>query len=434
MGLGITMFATLSGCALEADDPQWDNADEIVGEAAQALTTSQLTTNMGAMTGPTNGKKMVYGANAFHAVLNYPTAAGSTVTYERSADGVNWYGSYSVSAENAVNPAVAVTSTGVVGVVYIKNASNGIGEVWFRRRNPTGSGYWEPAILVAGDGSAQGGRTPAIVAVGNHMHIVWERNNEIRYVSLNVSSYASTAVTSAMVNGTTSAIRSLPTIMAGPGLNNSQNVRVAWYELRPPVNGIRTTYVMAADQTPSGALQTPTIVSSFDTTATFTAVSLAADADPTTGDAYILGSYIANSAKTTRIWRNNMPSGSTAHMMHLFSSANAFAGDIIARSDSCESKLRIAYSGTTYPNPGYYITGTWSTGPSPTWQHAAVGMGNYITVQSAMLQLVPTGNPLQMRDVVASYQQPVSNFYEMVAAHEIVPTPGLCDPGNGGSN
>ncbi len=441
LGFSVSAFLGLGGCSLNAvDDVDDSEFMEQVGEASQALTTSVMSTNSAlSMLSATNGKKIIEVNGVFHAVYTHKTANGSIIRYERSTDGVNWFGYSDVNTldtDNATSPAIAVTPNGTVGIVYIKNTTSGFGggsgDVYFRRRNSWGT--WDPAIQVTSDGSATGARMPSIVANGTTMHASWVKQPRVRYASFPMT-ITTPLLTAETVNPLlhNAGESYLPALMVGPGPSNSTAVRLAWLEKRPGTaqNGYQNKAgTLIAERTSAGWLsstQPPITEDVWGWYSSFTPVTLAAAVNPVTGDSYVLSSYDFDAGSpVTKIWYDNMVNTPTTYQMHTYTNSGAYVGDIVARTDNCVSKFRILF---TPSNAGYgtayYRTASW-TAAGLSWLHPSVALPGVARAGGALLSSLPIPNTNQSRFFYGLYEQDNAS-YELHVPYDDITTPEPCE-------
>jgi len=122
-----------------------------------------------------NASKVVVGPfNALHAVY----VSGGKIYYASSLDGAAWTSPVPISSTNASDPAIAVDSTGKVGVVWVYAAGFGYpyGSFHYSYRVP-GSPIWTSISL------GISGAEPALAAGGSTMHLTWGEPKRLMYTS-----------------------------------------------------------------------------------------------------------------------------------------------------------------------------------------------------------------------------------------------------------
>lgn len=415
-------FLSLTGCALEAVD----EADELeaVAEAAQALSTYSVASYASTGLDPTNGKKVVYAGGVLHAVY----AVGGAVKYVSSNDGITWTAPVNIDTNSAINPALAVASDGTIGIVYVRNASSGAGNIFYAYKLPTPNASWQAAQITP-DGSSAGSRTPSIATRNNRMYVAWVKQPRVRYASFSAN-MSDPPGTAEIVNPTvTTYLESyLPAVMVGPGPSGTTSIRVAFYEKLPPdAQGIKYIPMHIAER---GASGWPAPVETIPANWAFSVATatVSADVNPTTGDAYVLSSVLIDgvSQSTWLTYENTLTPG--YNFQHTTLNNSATVSDVIARTEGCQSRFRVVLS-TPYNGHGQtsYRTGTWTGSGGITWLHPTVALSGSRRAVGALMGSEGIPNTSQSRFFYGLHEEKLGpSSYELGLDVDEQQTPAPC--------
>jgi hypothetical protein len=410
----------LSGCSFEA---AFQEGDEPVAEASQALSTSQLATYSTSPLEVPNGKKIVLVGGVLHAAYR----SGPVVQYTSSTDGITWTAPLTVDSTSSQNPTIAVANDGTVFVAYVRNGVGGVGDLYLAKK--TGASFGAP-FQVTSNTDDDTSRTPSIVASGNTFYLAWARATAVKYVSF-PSSQATSLPSAELVRTPTGDAAYQPAIMVGPG-PSGLIIRVALVEHRPATvlplppgpagytlfiqeRGVSTWAQMgtdSADYASSGQL-----------------VSVSADANPSTGDSYVAVSRTVDGVSSTAFIRENMLTpGYSSAFSQLFTTTAPLVS-VAARTEGCQSRFRIVSSTPTSSfGAATYRTGTWTSGAAPTWIDAApVSLPGTSRTGTALLQSVAIPGTLNSRYFYGTYEDRLGLAFRIFDAYDTAPTGIPCN-------
>lgn len=415
----LALSLPLAGCALEAAP---EDGEESLGEAEEALLVSAIGTYPGSgAIDATNGKKLVAVGNTQHATW----AVNGTVLYATSTDGLTWSVPVVVDAGNAArNPTLGVASDGTVGVAFIRNAVNGAGAVHYSRRV---SGVFQPSFKIATNGDADGATTPSLVADGTTMHVAWAKGVYAKYAAFPASQSVSLTTAEDVYGASGNPIR-FPAVSVGPG-PSGRVIRIAATDevYFSPTSGELIVWIRerGANSWGSAYEQHYSFNPSTDKT-----ISVSADINPVTGDAYTVASMVTNGYSQGILIREKAKTAGFDFAQVDLYQGSAPLLSVAARSEACSSRFRVMAS---TPNTGHgtttYRTGIWTGGWNPTWIEASpVALPGAGRAGTALLQSFAVPNSNQTRFLYGGYETPVgAGNFQFVNATHTTQTPAPCE-------
>jgi hypothetical protein len=262
-------------------------------------------------------------------------------------------------------------------------------------------------------------------------HLAWARLAEVKYVSFPSSQTTPLAAAENVFTPVGDGAHQ-PAIMVGPGASGPI-IRIAFVEHRPPAprppnplfynllirergaGGWSQVYFDSGTYYSSGAL-----------------VSVSADVNPSTGDAYVVVSRTIDGASFTALVRENTLTPGNSFSYHLLFPSAAPLVSVAARTESCESRFRIVSSTPSSPGSGHgsasYRTGTWTGGAAPTWIEAApVGLLGVDRAGTALLQSLAVPNTAISHFFHGTYEERVGLTFRLLDSYDSAPTPAPCN-------
>ena len=412
----------LSGCVDQTPDLEDD--DELVGETADALTTSQITSYSASSFELPNGKKVVIVGNVLHAVFR----SSGTIKYTSSTDGVTWTAPVTVDSTPARDPSIAVATDGTVMVAYVRNPISFAGTIHIARRPPL-SLVFDPPFAITSTADANTSKNPSLVANGTTLHLAWSRATEIKYASFPSTQTSALAAAENVYTTPGSAVYQAA-MMVGPGPSGSI-ARIAFVETRPitpnpphaPSGGLNLIIRERGVSTWSQVY--------FDSGTFFSSMqlgSVSADVNPATGDAYVAVSRTIDGAPWTALIHENTQTAGNAFSYNLLYPTTAPLVSVAARTEGCQSRFRVVNS-TPFSGHGTadYRTGAW-TGGALTWiEGAPVSLPGTSRGGTSLLQSIPIPSSLSSRFFRGTYEEDVGATYSLRDAYDIAPTPIPCN-------
>lgn len=412
----IASLLSLSGCVADAGGDGAPRAEE-VGEAQQALTTSTVASYTMAGGGgvhATNGKKIVFAGGVLHAVY----AVGGVVKYTSSSDGVTWAAPFDVDTSSARQPTIAVSSSGTVGIAYLRNYTGATGEIYYRSK-PSG-GLWGTAVRVV-TGFPGDGITPSMASEGTTMYLAWVNEvGTVVHAAFPHNLSASLATAEFMLTSTAceTIYASLPSIAVSSGV-----VRIAAVEVSTPIPGCPgglETRLRLSERTGSAWLDFDDII---EAPGYLPAHAVSMDAIPT-GGTFVIGSSLGSETYFHKV--TGVIGGPTVLSHTLATSSNHIS--VAARMVSCQERLRVAWSPTSSYGTASYRTALWS-GVSPSWiEGAPVTMSVSGRVGTALIASKAVPLTPQTRFFYGYFEESMGgSLYTVRDAYETLNTPAPCE-------
>ncbi|MBK8256248.1 MAG: hypothetical protein IPK82_26725 [Polyangiaceae bacterium] len=381
VGFGMAAMVGLSACNVGSD---WEESDDpdAVEEVSQAIINNvqSYTDTLGEAGLSTNGKKVVVAGGMLHATYE----VGGAILYTSSTDGVTWTAPVTLWSFGAQSPTIAVDSMGRIGVAYAMPSGNFGGALNYSYKVPGGS--WVHMYNILPNYVA---KTPSMIADGPDMHLVFTSGSKVYYMQFatnNPGSPIPEHATEAPPGGTVGDF--LPSIARSVAPGGGKRSRIALIRQlvtsstqRMAVHFVERTGAFAF--TDLGLFQTGTGLTGIGT-----AHSLSMDANPTTGDYFIAASFSVGATARTYLYRSNSLSAGPITQFQ-FSTVGSQVSMAAATID-CVNQMRLQWSPLAYGSTNYR-TGTWSSGPSPTWidaapvQMAASGLASTSMLSSILL-------------------------------------------------
>lgn len=341
---------------------------------AAAANASTVTVAASGSIESTSGRKCIAYMGKIHCVYG----DAGVISYRTSTNGTTWTSGPQVASAGS-RPAIAVTSTGQIGVAYQSG-----GGIEYRYRTTTG---WSTPTVVTNLGSE-----PAITAALQRVYIAWNTGDIM--VADFIANAPPSTVTSVMITSpipiSTMVVRSRENIAiasltrsSGPPL-----IRVAWFD-QQVCNGTSSCTDFFRLTTADGPAAPPWPQSSLDNFGMFglnvagaSGVSLAMDAESGSGDVYVLASmkHLSGSSEATTLYKQNAWSSGAYKRSQLLTKPSL--GSVAAARLGCGSQFRVAL--TEYPlnnltglGATWYRGGTWDA-TAPAWSGGQASLGSAI--------------------------------------------------------
>lgn len=338
---------------------------------AAASRAAIVTVSANGTTKSTSGRKCVMYMGTMHCVAD----DGSAILYATSTNGSTWTAGPQISP--GVRPAIAVTSTGQIGVVYLNGAA-----IEYRYR--VGTAWSAPSVVTAM------GTEPVIAAAGQRVYIAWNDGNVM--VTDFVANAPPATINPVMITPPIPTSTSVLfgrhgiaiAVLARSG-STQPLVRVAFFEKQDCTMSTCTSYF--ALFTADGPATAPWPATGLDhfgivglSVPSATGDSLSMDGESASGDVYVVASVktTSGSQQTTTLYKQNAWAGGAYQKSQLLTQPSM--SSVAASRFGCGSRFRIAV--TEYPlsqwnglGATWYRTGTWS-GSSPAWSEPAMSIGN----------------------------------------------------------
>lgn len=404
----------LTGCV----DPSPGESDEDdVAEASEAvLGNSQIASYATSPVEVPNGKKIVVVNGVLHAAFR----SGSLVQYSSSTDGATWSAPVTVDATSGGNPTIAVGSDDIVMIGYVGSPSSGVGSIRIARGV---SGVFTP-FAATSNADDDGSKTPSIVASGTTFHLSWSKGTSLKYVSF-PSSQTSSLASAENVYTTAGTNTFQPAVLVGPKSGGGSIIRVAFIE-----DAVAPTRLNFITYERSGAGVWGQVYFDSGSYSTSRQVgSVSVDANPSTGDAYMVVSRTIDGVASTILVRDNTLVSGFDYNTHMLYASSAPLVSVAARTEGCVSKFRIV---TSSPSTGHgaasFRTGTWTGGGAPTWLDAApIALTGTDRTGTALLQSIQIPNSGSSRFFIGTYEERVGLTFRLRDEYDTVPTPAPCN-------
>jgi hypothetical protein len=317
----------------------------------------------------TNANRAVVHNGVLHLVYVY---GNGDLMYTSSTDAQTWASPQLVEAGGVGRVALAVTPSGVIGVVYSKGSS-----LEYRYH---AAGMWSAATPIPG---SAGMPAPAMVAYGEQMHLVSPVYSHVVYGTFPATAPAS--IQSENVNdhpGCVSAYVQYPSIAVAPysPTDPQPRIRVAFFLQQSGIPGCVQPgfeFGMVVHERPLvPAMQWPIVYSGYGPRipATTSAVSVSMAANRATGDFFLAYSSVDNGVASTALERHNPWTNQNQSIQLLAARASVH----VTPGACTDFRVAVSDLGTqsNVYNPTWYREGTWSgTATAPTWSSPQVSIG-----------------------------------------------------------